>query len=229
MPSSLSIRAFLFDFDGVIVNSEPIHLEKLQTLLAEEGILLTREDYYKNYLGYDDRDCLKHVFQDQGKTLTPEKRDEIIRKKSVLVMESFQRGEIIMPNVRDFILETSRDHYCAIVSGAHRSEIVSILKSCGLSEVFKLIVGSEDVTQSKPNPEGYRKAIQLLNRDFVPTSEMLLPGECLVIEDSPWGITAGKKAGAVCVGITNTYGADRLFEADFIVSELSEITRILKE
>ncbi|QQR80680.1 MAG: HAD family phosphatase [Deltaproteobacteria bacterium] len=219
----MSLRAILFDFDGVIVNSEPIHLEKLQILLAEEGILLTKEDYYKNYLGYDDRDCLHHVFLDQNKVLTPEKKESLIQRKLKMVMEAFDRGEIVMPDVKAFIQKVTNDYYCAIVSGAHREEIISILEGCGLRKHFKIIIGSEDVAKSKPDPEGYKKAMQLLNRDFVPTSEILLPAECLVIEDSPWGITAGKKAGAVCVGITNTYNADRLFEADFVVNNFSEI------
>lgn len=219
----MTIRAILFDFDGVIVNSEPIHLEKLQLLLAEEGILLSREDYYKNYLGYDDRDCLYHVFKDQGKILTEDKKQSLIRRKEELVLEAFHRGEILVPGVKEFIQKISPHYYLAIVSGAVRSEILAILETCQLKKYFRLVVGAEDVSHGKPSPEGYQKAIRLLNRDFVPASEVLLPGECLVIEDSPWGLRAGHETGCVCVGVTNTYAEDRLEPAHFVVNHYDEI------
>ncbi len=224
----MTIRAILFDFDGVIVNSEPIHLEKLQLLLSEEGILLTKEDYYKNYLGYDDRDCLHNVFKDQGKSLSEEKKQSLIHRKEEMVLEAFRRGEILVPGVKEFIEKVSNDYYLAIVSGAVRSEILAILETCKLKPYFRLVVGADDVSHGKPAPEGYQKAIRLLNRDFVPTSEVLLPGECLVIEDSPWGLRAGHETGCVCVGITNTYEADRLEPAHFVVRDYKEILKCIE-
>ena len=219
----MSIRAILFDFDGVIVNSEPIHLEKLQMLLAEESILLTKEDYYKNYLGYDDRDCLHHVFKDQGKSLSPEKKESLISRKTNLVLEAFRNGEVLIPGVKAFIEKVAVDYYLAIVSGAHRSEILSIIETCGIKKYFKVIVGADDVAHSKPDPEGYLKAMRLLNRDFVPASEILLPSECLVIEDSPWGLRAGQQAGAVCVGLTTSYTPDHLEPAVLVVDRHDQI------
>ena len=218
--STSSLRALLFDFDGVLADTEPIHLKMFQEVLKGEGILLTESDYNEKYLGLDDRGCFEQVYKDQDKTLSSEKKVELIHAKNKRMLEFVRGASVLLPGVREFLESVNQKYYLAIVSGALRNDIESILEGAGLRNKFSVLVAAEDVSIGKPNSEGYRMAIRLLNRDFVPASEILLPQECLVIEDSPWGIEAAHGAGAKCLALLTSYPKDRLTDADLIAPNL---------
>lgn len=219
-----SLRAILFDFDGVLADSEPLHLAMFQKVLEEEGIPLSRGVYYQNYLGLDDRGVFQAVYRDNQLALDEAKELDLVRRKNRLILEETKKGSLLMPGAEDFVRLAARDHFLAIVSGALRSEIQAILNAVGLLETFQVIVGAEDVSRGKPAPEGFLSAVRLLNRDFVPAAEILLPAECLVIEDSPWGLDAGKAAGMKCVGLLTSYSNDKLGQADLIAQDLKSLS-----
>ncbi len=225
-----SLRAFLFDFDGVIADSEPLHFSQFRKVLQQEGISLSKSEYYEKYLGLDDRGCFKAIWQEQGRVLSAKEMEELIHRKNEALLITLKGRSVLLPGVLDFLNRIGSEHYLAIVSGALQNEIKTVLSSAGLEKRFHVIIGAEDVQKGKPDPEGFTKAIRLLNRDFVPPSEILLASECLVIEDSPWGIAAGLHAGTKCLAVTNSYPKEKLHMAHKVVSHLGEVSlKDLKE
>lgn len=222
------LRAILFDFDGVLADTEPIHLEGFRQVLQGEGIELSREDYFASYLGLDDRACFRQIFSDHGKELLADQEERLLAKKSQWVLGTLKQRHLLLPGVKPLLKVLQNDYYFAIVSGALKSEVSEVLVQGGVAPFFRVVIGADDVANGKPDPEGYLTALKELNRNHIPTSEILLPEECVVVEDSPWGIRAGKAAGMKCIGITHSYGRDSLQEADWIITELSEITALLK-
>jgi beta-phosphoglucomutase len=218
-----SLRAILFDFDGVLADSEPLHLEMFQKVLQEEGIPLSREDYYQKYLGLDDRGCFARVFRDAGRVLDETRQLDLIRRKNRAFLEHVRGRPFLMPGAAEAVQRMKKRYFLTIVSGALRSEIMAVLEGAGLERAFHAVISAEDVTEGKPSPEGFLAAIRLLNRDFVPPAEILLPRECLAIEDSPWGIEAAKAAGLRCLAVATSYDASRLAGADLIAKDIASI------
>jgi HAD superfamily hydrolase (TIGR01509 family) len=199
------IRAVLFDFNGVIVDDEPVHFQLFQKVLREESLELSREDYYAKYLGMDDHDCFKAAAARQKKNLSEAKIGELIDRKTAYYQKQMKSNPPWVPGVVAFLRELCDTYYLAVVSGALRVEIESLLSQGGIREYFSVIVAAEEVEQGKPHPEGYQTALERLNRDYVAASDRLLPEECLVVEDSVWGIEAAKQAGMKCLAITTSY------------------------
>ncbi len=217
------LRAIIFDFNGVLVDDEPIHLRMFQKVLQERGIPLTEKDYYARYLGLDDWSCFKLAFQDQGITLDDAELAELIRLKAAHYRAAIENGIIIFPGVKELIPLVSQRFALAIASGALRSEIDMILETASLKSYFQAIVSTEDVNEGKPSPEIFLKALTLLNQG---KEHALAIGasECLVIEDSKEGILGAHRAGIKCVAVANSHPAEELTDADAVVNSLHEVT-----
>ncbi|MCI0528423.1 MAG: HAD-IA family hydrolase, partial [Nitrospira sp.] len=215
------LKTIIFDFNGVIADDEPLHLELFQKVLGEEGLPLSEQDYYsKNYLGMDDRGCFGAVFKAQGRMATETDLQRLIARKAEYYKQAIQNQMILFPGAVNFVKQAGDRYPLAIASGALRHEIVMILDHTEIKQYFETIVSAEDVRQGKPSPEGFIKALERLNADPSRSSKPILPGECLVIEDSPFGIAAARSAGMKCLAITNSYPAERLSEAHQIVKTL---------
>ncbi len=199
------IRALIFDFNGVIVDDEPVHFTLFLKVLAEVKVRLSKEDYYAKYLGMDDFGCFAAAAGDQGKKLSEEKIEELTERKNRYYLEVMETTPPFVPGVLEFIQELAATHYLAVVSGALRREVEWLLGRGGVATLFQAVVAAEDVEHGKPDPEGFEMALQLLNRDYVASSEILLPGECLAIEDSAWGIRAAKGAGMPALAVTTSF------------------------
>lgn len=229
----MTFRALLFDFDGVLADTEPVHFEMFRKILASKKIPLAWETYQARYLGLDDHACFRSVFRDLGKRLPPEREALLVREKNRLLLEFVRGRSLLLPGVRETIGTLAGGYFLAIVSGARRNEIETILGACGLGRAFRVIVGADQVKSGKPDPEGFLLAMKLLNRDHIPESEILIPAECLAIEDSPWGIEAAKKAGLRSVAVTTSYPKEKVGAAgaagaaDWILSNLSELPGLL--
>jgi len=208
--NSIMIRAILFDFNGVIVDDEPLHFELFQRVLKEAGYSLTKEGYYSKYLGMDDKDCLSTATKDLGEELSAPKIQELIERKNTYYQKEITKKPPFVPGIIPFIKSLSDTHYLGIVSGALRSEIELLIKLGEISNEINVIVAAGEVQKGKPSPEGFQKCLELLNRDFVAASERLLPEECLVIEDSTWGIESATQAGMPCVAVTTSYSQDQM-------------------
>lgn len=214
------MRAVIFDFDGVIADTEPLHFEGLRRTLEEIQITLTEKDYYTDYLGFDDRGCILEALRVNHRPISSALVEDLMAKKAVAYMASIKEHLVIFPGVKAFIEEAATTYPLAIASGALRSEIELVLEQIGLRNVFAHITSAEDVVNGKPHPEPFLQALAGLNRH---QSTIAIPADlCLVIEDSRPGIRAAKAAGMRVLAVTNTHTAQDLHEADAISMSLRE-------
>jgi beta-phosphoglucomutase len=218
----LTVDALILDFDGVVVDSEPVHLACYQRVLETLGLRLTRQDYYAKYLGYDDHDCLLIAARDAGLVLGEQEIARLTAAKSALVQRAFAESVRPMPGAVELIRSAAASGVpLAICSGALRHEIELALRTVGVLDCFRAMVAAEDVARGKPDPEGYLTARRQL--DAV-TGRRLAPDRCIVVEDAPAGIRAAKAAGMKVLAVTTSYGAEQLAEADRIVESLAAVT-----
>jgi HAD superfamily hydrolase (TIGR01509 family) len=215
------LKAIIFDCDGVISDTEPIHMTAFQRVLAEEGITLGKEDYFARYLALDDRGCFRRAFGDRGDSLAESDLKSLIGRKSAYVDAAMEADLKLLPGAAKFIKLASASYPLAVASGALRHEIELILRFGGVRDCFQAIVSAEDVERSKPYPDPFIKAFNLLRSSSEGTIEL---GECLVIEDSIHGVRAAHEAGMRCVAITNSYPAYKLEEADLIIDSLDTLS-----
>ena len=220
------IQAIFFDFNGVIIDDEPLQLKVYQEVLRSANISLTEEDYYKS-LGMDDRLFLRTAFERAGKPLAEETMTEMIERKSELHRREIETVLPLFPGVKTFITAASREFALGLVSMARRVEVEHVLERARLRQSFSVVVTAEDARACKPDPCCYQRALELLNEQRRGARQLpLLPSECLVIEDAPPGILAGKKAGMRSLGVTNTVtdAALRAVGADVVTASLADWT-----
>ena len=216
------LRAVIFDFNGIIVDDEPIHFELFQRVLGEEGILLTEEVYYARYLGFDDRGAFEASFLDNQRPLNDAELKALIERKAVYYQEAIRNHVAIFPGVKALVSSLAGTLPLAVASGALRQEIETILQTASLLKYFKGIVSAEDVRYGKPEPEIFLKALAALNAQH--EGEPFQAADCVVIEDSREGIRGARRAGMKCLAVTNSHSAELLTEANAVVSSLEEVT-----
>jgi beta-phosphoglucomutase-like phosphatase (HAD superfamily) len=234
-------RAVLFDFDGVLVDSEAYHWRAFREILAPFGISLSRALYDRRYLVYDDRAALLAMLRDAGRAtagragvartapargaagrrLPPElgrRIDALVRRKRAAFRRLCgKRLRVGRPAAR-LVRSLARRLPLAIVSGAAREEISIALKRAGIAREFRVIVAAGEVRRCKPNPGGYLRALGRLGFEG---------GEgCLAIEDSPGGIRAARAAGLRVLAIATSYapGVLRRAGAGRVVPSIASVT-----
>lgn len=220
------IQAIFFDFNGVIIDDEPIQLKVYQEALMAEGITLTEEDYY-GALGMDDVTFVRAAFERAGLPLTDETARTLIERKTELHRKLIEDELPLFPGVVTFIKALSRHYAIGLVSMARRVEIEHVLRRAKLDHAFSVTVSAEDAHTCKPDPCCYQRALELLNEKRRGERKLpLLPEECLVVEDSPPGIQAGRAAGMRALGVTNTVteGALRAAGANVVTASLADWT-----
>ena len=216
------LRAVIFDFNGIIVDDEPIHFELFKKVLGEEGIVLTEEAYYARYLGFDDRGAFIAGFQDNNRTLSDATARELIERKAIYYQDAIRNHVTIFPGVKPLVADLAQSLPLAVASGALRNEIETILTTAGLINYFKAIVSAEDVERGKPEPEIFLKALAFLNAQ-TNGREPIQAADCIVIEDSKEGVRGARRAGMKCLAVTNSHPAELLNEANAIVKSLEEV------
>ena len=215
------LRAVIFDFDGVIADTEPLHFTALQQVLADIEITLTETEYYTDYLGFDDRGCFMAALHQHHRQVTPAVLTELMHKKALGYLTAVKQHLAIFPGVRELVLDAADRYPLAIASGALRNEIELILEEAGLRKAFRHITSAEDVTRGKPAPEPFLHALAGLKQQSERLA--LTPGDCLVIEDSLPGIRGARAAGMKVLAVANTHAMQDLGEADSITHSLTEI------
>jgi len=216
-----AIQAIVFDFDGVIADSEPLHLKAFQRALAEEGITLAEDEYFNRYLGYDDVGVFEAIARDRALPWTARHVAGLVARKGMMLQALIAGGEVLFPGAPAFIRAAAAEVPVAIASGALRHEIVQILESAALDELFAAIVASGDTPASKPSPAPYLLAFERLQER---ANRKLDPRRCVAIEDSLWGLESARQAGLRCVGVTTSYTAVELPGAELIVEGLHALT-----
>ena len=216
------LRAVIFDFDGVITDSEILHLEAFNRVLAQYDVEITVDDYYKDYLGLTDVECFKALADEGRLKVETQEIENFVKQKNEIFEETLKADSRIIEGVVDFLAMLRQNSVrMAICSGALLAEIELILKQAQLGHFFEVIVSADEIEKGKPDPEGYLLALERLNQN---DNNAILPDECIVIEDSHWGLEAGKAAGMHTVAITNSYAAEQLALAERIVGRLDELT-----
>jgi HAD superfamily hydrolase (TIGR01509 family) len=215
------LQAIVFDFDGVIANSEPLHLQAFQQTLLDIGITLTANDYYARYLGYDDVGVFGAIGQDRGRPFSADQAAELVLRKGLKMQALLHRGSVLFPGAAAFIHASAAVVPVAIASGALRHEIEEILAIAGLIDRFPVIVAAGDTPEGKPSPAPYRLAFEQLQERY---GGQLVPARCVAIEDSQWGLASARAAGLRCVGVTTSYDAGALAGADLVVRGLQDLT-----
>lgn len=215
------IRAVIFDFDGVIANSEPLHFAAFRDVLAAEGVALSERDYYEEYLGYDDLGVFRTVSQDRGMRWDDDRVAALVDLKAVHLEGLERGGSILFPGADEAIRRLAAALPLAIASGALRPEILRILDRAGLARYFGAIVAAEDSPAGKPAPDPYLRAVDRLS---AATGHPLTPGECAAVEDSHWGLESARAAGLRTVAVTHTYPASALGAVDLVIDHLDQLT-----
>jgi beta-phosphoglucomutase len=215
------LQAVVFDFDGVIANSEPLHLKAFQQALAEEGIDLSEQEYYSRYLGYDDVGLIEALARDRQLPASAGYITAMVALKGNKLQQMLHSGDVLFPGAERFIRETAAVVPIAIASGAMRHEIHEILDGADLRSLFAVLVASGDTPASKPSPAPYMLAFERLKQV---TGSDLDCRRCVAIEDSRWGLESARGAGLRCIGVTTSYRAEELPGAELIVSGLDTLT-----
>jgi HAD superfamily hydrolase (TIGR01509 family) len=209
----MSTTGILFDFNGVIVDDEPQHCDALIATLAEYGYPLDRDTYYRDYLGFDDRECFRFTFARGGAPVDEARLQEAIERKNAHYERAIRGSMQLVPGAAEFIEEAALDgHQLGVVSGALRREIELVLSLAELRPHFAEIVAAEDVAACKPDPQGYLQALARLE---------LEPRRCVVVEDSLPGLAAARAAGLRCAVLTTSHPTDAFTDADLVWSDFA--------
>jgi HAD superfamily hydrolase (TIGR01509 family) len=207
------IKAILFDFNGVIVNDEPLHMKAFQEVFGGRGIEITQQ-HYLTMLGMDDRTFTRAVIEHAGQKPGADEVEAVLSEKGKLYQQMIATDLPMFDGVVNFVKSCSNKFTMGIVSMARRADIEAILKRAGLSDCFDAIVSAEDVTRCKPDPQGYKKGFVAVDAAHAAKGNRpICEHECLVVEDSPPGVEAAKTVGLKVLAVSNTVGAAPLREA----------------
>lgn len=213
------IRAFFFDFDGTLADTEPLHLEAYRRLLAPYGVRIEDAEYEARYLQGTDRECLERMLVDYDRPELRRSLESLLRRKHEL-MAALLGETPLLAGAEACVASAAAIGPVALVTGGLGAVVVPYLHRRGLHRHFATIVTAEDVRRGKPDPEGFALALARIRETSLPD---LRAGECLVFEDSPSGIDAARSAGMHVVALTRSTSAERLAGADRVVASFAEI------
>ncbi len=225
----VELKAVIFDFDGVLVDSEPLHYQAFCDVLKPLGLAHSYDVYMERYIGFDDRDAIRAVFQDAGRPLDTDRFQRLLRDKEAAFKRIVSRGVVSFEGAKELVDEIFRAGVpLAIASGAKSDEIRLILEKLGMLDAFSVIVSADDVTAGKPHPETYQRALAgLLSRypdlSLTPGSNGASAQGVVVIEDTPTGIQAARNAGLFVVAVGHTYSLSDLHQAHWVVPRIADL------
>ena len=208
------ISAIVFDFDGVLADSEPLHLKAYQHIFEPHGIHIDRKAYCDRYLGYDDEGSIRQMVADNGLMLGDEEIEVLLREKARVFEKLVSNGDVLYRGAAGCARRLGAEWPLGIASGALRHEIELMLRGARLLDAFRFIVSAGDTDRTKPAPDPYLRAAELHG---VP------PAQCVAIEDSHWGLQSARDAGMRTIAIAHTYPHDSL-TADRVIDSLEELT-----
>jgi HAD superfamily hydrolase (TIGR01509 family) len=209
------IAAVIFDFDGVLADTERLHLGAFQDVFAARGWSLDEADYFDRYLGYDDEGLVAAFTADRRLSLEESELREIVRAKTAAFSRHLASPEVVYAGARRSVASLAAAFKLAIASGALRHEIASILRAAELADLFPVIIGADDVTECKPSPQPFLAAARALG---------VAAESCVAVEDSVPGLAAARAAGMRTIAVTTTSPREALAGADRILDSLSELT-----
>lgn len=216
------LQAVIFDFDGVIADTEPLHLLAFNKVLDGYGVDISKKDYYDEYLGFSDRDCFEILKKTHPLKLGKITIKSLMQQKEKAYFDIIKDEPSVMQHVPELLKTLARNNILlAICSGGLRNEIETVLLQARLNDFFEIIVSADEVKKGKPDPQGFVITLQMLNSRH--PGKTIKSGDCIVIEDSHWGIEAAHAAGMHIVAVTNSYEADELAKAELVVDNLGQL------
>lgn len=218
-PVGLQADAVIFDFDGVIVDTEPLHYKAFQRILEPLGFGFSWQEYVDTYMGFDDRDAFTEAFITHGRSIDSAELHGLVEHKAQIFQTIIQDGIIAYPGVTELIKKLHNSQVpLAISSGALHSDVTPILQQLGITHCFDVIVTADNVTKSKPDPESYCLAFDRLN-----SRVGISPERTVAIEDTPAGIAAARGAGLPVIALTNSYPKEFISDATVVIESLEEL------
>ncbi len=216
------LTAVIFDFDGIIVDSEPLHFRAFNEVLQPHGKEISWEDYCDTYIGFDDRDAFKAIFEAHREKISSSTLKDLIRRKADVFQNYIENGEATpLPGAVELIKSIPGRLPVALCSGALKQDITPVLQKLGIDNAFSVIVTAEDTAKSKPDPAPYLLALEKLGISDGATAA--------AIEDTPAGIISAKGAGLKVLAVTNSYDRQYLLEADAVTDSLEQVSRPMLE
>jgi len=200
-------RGVVFDLDGVLIDSEPLHLRAYQDVLAGHGCSLSREEYYARHIVYSDREVLERLLSDRHAV------EAAMAAKQRRYLELIGAAPPIFPDGLALLGRTD-GWRVGLATGSRREEAELSLRALGIRHRFRTVVTWDDCVRTKPDPEPFLRAAEGLGLPVC---------RCVAVEDAPGGIRAAKAAGMRCVGVTHSCSRERLQEADLVVDNLSGV------
>jgi beta-phosphoglucomutase-like phosphatase (HAD superfamily) len=213
------LSAIVFDFDGVLANSEPLHYQSYRSVLAEEDLTLAEPDYYARYLGFDDVGAFRAIARDHGRTWSDRQIADLLARKADRMAALERDISVLFPGAAEAVRLAAATVPIAIASGALRAEILRVLDREGLTGCFTAIVAAGDTPVSKPAPDPYLRALALLR---AARGRDLQPRACVALEDSRWGLESARTAGLRTIGVAQTYPASVLNSADMVIASVAD-------
>jgi HAD superfamily hydrolase (TIGR01509 family) len=217
------LRAIIFDFDGIIVDSEPVIMKLIQQMAEREGWLLSEEEYYRDYLALDDLRVVEHMWRAHKRFLSTARRNELLAWKTRAYEEIIRDGLPPIPGAAEFVLSAAQKFTLAIASGSLRAEIEYLLEKLGLREKFATLATADDCQRSKPDPEVYLKALSRLHELPQLHEPRLQASECLAVEDAPLGVVAAQAAGLKCLALAHSRLPAELRHAEWVAPGFAEV------
>lgn len=223
-------KAIIFDFDGVIVDSEPLHYQAFILVGKSLNFEMTWEQYLSQYIGFDDRDAFRYMLHqaiEGGHTPDIDDvqvtLDELIEKKRLVFEAIAETGTAAILGAVELIEEAyDAGLPIAIASGAVHADIEQMLRLLNIRDKFDIIVAADDVEHSKPDPTTYRLAFEKLAAKHPDAA--LTPDTTLAIEDTGAGLQSAIDAGLRTLGLTTTSPPEVLQNAGRVIEDLAGVT-----
>jgi HAD superfamily hydrolase (TIGR01509 family) len=223
------IRAIIFDLDGTLTDTEPLHLDAFNQVLRERGLEIPPEEYFARMVGLDDRDCFTMVLREHGRSADAAALSAMIARKTLAYTAMIRSRDVVRPGAERFVRACAQRFPLMVATGTLRAEAELILGRAGLRELFLDVLGAEDAGRGKPAPDIFIAALGRLGY-LLRQHDPVKPRQCLVVEDTPAGIAAARAAGMRVLAIAATVAAPALGDADFVSSGLEtvDLDRILR-
>lgn len=216
------IRAVIFDLDGTLVDTEPIHFAAFNQVLRADGVEIDRDEYFSRLIGVNDHDCFATVLREHRKDASEEQLAHLIARKTRVYQAMIAERDLLYPGAEKFVRDCATRFPLMIASGTLRAEAEAILRRARLREFFLDIIAAEDVEHGKPAPDGFIAALGRIGF-ILRQRDPVQPDECLVIEDTPAGIEAGHAAGMRVLALCHLRPPTDLAAADVVRASISEL------